>query len=392
MDENKTILTDEEVNDIIDAANETNADNESIKKLHEAKEKSLDELLDSEEEQKKVAININPSTGIPEGVSIARGYGLDKDTDLLDDFLDASDENIGEIYTTEQIGKVMDKDLNNDKLSDEDLIIIKKALDRKNNNGIITYNDLPESLKKQVDETVRKEVIMGWHVSHINRAKNMIANEIIEKLFTNILQDNIESATLDLETSIKNLVSKEYSDINDSQHKQHIAIYTQKMIELADTKYKDDPEKKALLYAVSNGYKQAHSLSDMYNAYSKGGKIKIKKIDIEKLHKLIRDFELKYEKSKFTIRDMSYAVDILVRHVNSRFSVDTIKAFIAVFCKYTNNMKPSNVAEHTFMYYFINNILTLDIPTTDEDVTKYNNEFIENVNHFLNLIDSKLNN
>lgn len=393
MNEEKHVLTDNEVDELVDSLSDVNADNDSIKKLHESKEKDINELLDSEEEQKNTTLQINPATGKPEGVSIASGYGLDKESDLFDDFL-KPDSKIDADYTTKNIKNALTENILSDsKITDNDIAAIKALLYKKNKTGNILYDDLPEVLKKEIDKTVKNGMIYGYNRSQIGMARNMMANDIVENIYTAILQDKITEVTVDLETSVKNLVNKEYQDIAAAQNKQQLFVYLKKFPELAETKYKDDPEKKALLYAVSKGFEQAHSLEEMYSAYSKGGRqMKIRKIDIEKIHKVIREFESKYEKSTFTIRDISHAVDVLSRHVNSRYTENIIKGFIVTFCNYTRDMKPANIAEHTFMYYFINNILSLDIPVSDEKVIAYNNEFIDNVNHFLNLISERLSN
>lgn len=397
-EEQKNILTDEDVEQLRDIAKSANADNESINKLHEVKEKSLDDLLDEEKDDKNIGLSINAKTGLPEGSSILTGYGFNNDSDLFENFSNG-DSRIDTDFNKDNIknalsGEIMKtNDHAHENLSDDDLSKIKIVLDLKNKKGSINYNDLPEMLKKDVDKTVKAGMGFGFNRSQLGLARNMIANEIIENLYTALLQEKINEVTVDLETSIKNLVGKEYRDIAAAQQKQQAYVYMKKLPELAKTKFKDNHEKKALINAVVDGYKQAYSLEKMYSAYSKGGKqMRVRKIDIEKIYKLIREFETKYEKSTFTIRDINHAIDILPRHINVRYNEQDVKALIAVFCKYTQGMTPSNVADHTFMYYFINNILSLDIPVTDKDAISYNEKFIENVNHMLGLIKEKMNN
>lgn len=397
-EEQKNVLTDEDVEQLRDIAKSVNVDNESISKLHEAKEKSLDELLDEEKDDKNIGLSINAKTGLPEGSSILTGYGFNNDSDLFESFSNG-DNRIDADFNKDNIknalsGEIMKtNDHAHENLSDDDLSKIKIVLDLKNKKGSINYNDLPEVLKKDVDKTVKASMGFGFNRSQLGLARNMIANEIIENLYTALLQEKINEVTVDLEASIKNLVGKEYRDIAAAQQKQQAYVYMKKLPELAETKFKDNHEKKALINAVVDGYKQAYSLEKMYSAYSKGGKqMRVRKIDVEKIYKLIREFETKYEKSTFTIRDINHAIDILPRHINARYNEQDVKALIAVFCKYTQNMTPSNVADHTFMYYFINNILSLDIPVTDKDAIAYNEKFIENINHMLGLIKEKMNN
>ena len=139
---------------------------------------------------------------------------------------------------------------------------------------------------------------------------------------------------------------------------------------------------------VSEAFKQSQSLELMYEAYKKG--MKIRKIDVEKLDKAIRNFEMKYEKSKFTIRDLRQVPDVLRRHVSPSYTDKVIDTFVAVFCKYTDNMKPENVDEHTFIYYFIDNILSLNVPATTQDDKDFNDNLIKSINRFLNEIKSRI--
>lgn len=396
-------LTDEEVDAIAKTAEETNAGNESIQQMKEAKEKPIEELVDesSAEEDKNISLVINPVTGQTEGVSAQNdGYGFDRETDLFDDFdeeLNPSTE-VDKDFTDSQIERALhhnekDTKIKHDELSIKDIEEIRQTLIKKNEKGSINYSDLPEFLKPKVDRTVRAGLSRGVFLSgsQFKLARNMLSNSLTEEILQQITVEKINDVCVDLNTSIKNLVKNEYSDIYADQHKQELNTFIVKLPELAETKYANDPKKKELLMAVSNGYKQAHSLEEMYEAYIHGGKkMKIRHIDLEDISKIIIDFEGKYKNSNFTIRDINKTEGVLLRFVNSRFTERVVKGFIIAFCKYTSMMKPSNQEEHTFMYYFINNILSLDVPTTDKDDIAWRDEFLDNINHFMAAIADRI--
>lgn len=402
--EEKVILTDEQVEDIIDAANSANEGNESIQTLKEIKEKPVEELVEGLDntEEKNVAITVNPSTGITEGVSAVNdGYGFNRENDIFTDFddeLNPSTE-VDRDFTDSQIVRALhhndstkDNEEHHDVLSVQDIDKVRQLLIKKNEKGKITYSDIPDVLKSKIDKVINQSIGRGGMATNQYKAvRNMIANSIIEEVHMQITNEKISDVCVDLNTSIRNLVKNEYSDIYSLQHKQEMNTFIVKMPEFAETKYADDPKKKQIMLDISDGYKQAHSLEKMYDAYMHGGKkMKIRHIDLEDINKVIRNFEMKYENNNFTIRDINSAIDVLSRFVNSRFTDNVIKGFIIVFCIYTSSMNPKNTEEHTFMYYFINNILSLDVPTTDKDDIEWRNEFVDNINHFMSAIADRI--
>ena len=57
---------------------------------------------------------------------------------------------------------------------------------------------------------------------------------------------------------------------------------------------------------------------------------------------------------------------------------------------YTKNMKPDNIVEHVFMYYFIKNILGIVYCNKDDEKeVKFCNMVKDNVNRFLKTIEEK---
>lgn len=394
--ENVNLMNDEELEELFDTLNKENKDNESIQSMYEAKEKSADELrelLDEEAETSDTSSEVDPESGQPTGthVSVA-GWGMGRKENLFDDFLGMADDELKPSseadtdITESHVSKAMDsKDLKADFVTTEK---VKELILKRNRGERIKYSELPEVLKEQVNQTVAAALGRGYISPQIKTVRNMMADDIIESFYSDIITQKIDKEVVDLDTSIKNLAKTAYVDVNSDQRKQHFNTFVIKFPPMAEKIKDTDPEKAKIMLEVSEGFKQAHTMEDMYAAYG-NSKIRVRRIDVEKLDKTIRRFNYKYENSTMVIRDISSAVDVLSRHVNKRISLTAIKTFVAIICKYCENMKPSNLAEHTFMYYLINNILSLDIPFTNEADIVWNDEFLNNINKFLTLIEER---
>lgn len=393
--ENVNLMNDEELEELFDTLNKENKDNESIQSMYEAKEKSADELrelLDEEAETSDTSSEVDPESGQPTGTHVVvAGWGMGRKENLFDDFLGIDDDELKPSseadtdITESHVSKAMDsKDLKADFATIEK---VKELIMKRNRGERIKYSELPEVLKEKVNPVVAA-LGRGYTGPQIKTVRNMMADDIIESFYSEIITQKIDKEVVDLDTSIKNLAKTEYVDVNSDQRKQHFNTFVIKFPQMAEKIKDTDPEKAKIMLDVSEGFKQAHSMEEMYAAYG-NSKIRIRRIDVEKLDKTIRRFNYKYENSTMVIRDISSAVDVLSRHVNKRISLTAIKTFVAIICKYCENMKPSNLAEHTFMYYLINNILSLDIPFTNEPDIVWNDEFLNNINKFLTLIEER---
>ena len=87
---------------------------------------------------------------------------------------------------------------------------------------------------------------------------------------------------------------------------------------------------------------------------------KIKNIEAKEPDKRVFTyFNSKYEKHRYTINDIRSCPSILDRHLTEYNHIQNTLLCVA-FCKYCQNMSPDNMNEHTFMYYFIRNIIAID--------------------------------
>lgn len=398
-DDAKVQLTDEEVDELLITIHEVNKDNKNIQTIKKitSGEFNPDELP-SDEVKKKVFTSIDPVSGRSNGV-VNTGYGKDSENDLIEDFInDTLDETNLTIdsFTTDEIRKsiINSKMVKEDKLTDDNVLQLVQAFNKIAKKEKIKYDDLPEFMQKLVNRLLlneyQKDITAPLNDKLI---KNFIAGSVIEQLYGEIINTRMDSVCIDLKTGIQNLAEKQIKSESAKARQMYYRTFVERFPVLsAECREKGDTAKADLLDRVSKGYISAHTLNDMYSAFNTG-KIKVKKIDLEKIHKHYHEFNSKYEWSVFTINDITTCVDILDRYVKKAYTMESIKAFIVLFCKYTRDMKPTRqqVDEHTFMYYFIDNIVTLDTyDRNDETEKEYYDKFLKNVENFLNLITQKI--
>ena len=118
-------------------------------------------------------------------------------------------------------------------------------------------------------------------------------------------------------------------------------------------------------------------------------KIKIKKIDIDKYKRHCENFLFKYKKDvPYVIDDISICAPILCRKLPEYDTVEIIRFMIA-FMKYTMNFKANDVADHTFMSYFISNIKNMDFVniSKDQEASAFINVFLNNIERGVRLIN-----
>ena len=72
-----------------------------------------------------------------------------------------------------------------------------------------------------------------------------------------------------------------------------------------------------------------------------------------------------------------------MQRVFPEYDQNIITRFILAFCKYTMNMKPDNVFEHTFMYHFVTNIIYLDT----NDSSDMENTIKDNIRKCLDVLN-----
>ena len=113
---------------------------------------------------------------------------------------------------------------------------------------------------------------------------------------------------------------------------------------------------------------------------------KIRKIEIEKPRaRVFATFEAKYRESPYNMYSLDIALDILNKHNVIEGDPTANLRFLLAFCKFCAKYNPNVIPEHSFMFYTIYNIITLDI-YKGVDYEEFSKEFLENINEIIALI------
>lgn len=224
-------------------------------------------------------------------------------------------------------------------------------------------NNWYELLPKKIKNIIDKQCLNLNNTSIAT--KKMLAKELLEEI---ISSSSIDQIAVDMQESLNNAFDT--SNIMTYVLEENMTTFEKKLEELIekDKAVKiDDPEKDKkrqdhieLLEKIKYQYRESYTLEGFIDAI-KHGKVRVKPFDITKYKRFVDQFYWKYEQdTPFTIQDPTRIPPILLRKF-PRFTPDQCVAFVIGFFKYTANMKANDVVDHTYMSYFISNILQLDL-------------------------------
>lgn len=223
------------------------------------------------------------------------------------------------------------------------------------------YDAMPDDYKRQIDMI---------HIDAINRAgsrvKVMSKNAIASMMLDEMIEDFNKSVStqIDLDTILAGFdkdVKKLSDDVStelggmmmsfDEERKAEIDAAIKRCEESGKTEAID--QLKAMKETIDDAYNL-----DKFIEFC--GHCKIKNIEAKEPEKRVFSyFNSKYIKHRYTINDIRSCPDILDRHLTEYNHIQNTLICVA-FCKYCLNMSPDNMNEHTFMYYFIRNIIAID--------------------------------
>ena len=383
---------DEAYNKLISTAENITEENleASKKNIEEIKNDLSDELNSVEinnSENSSDAVNTvgtyNPITG-----NIAVAAASDDIKTLSDSHFDKF-TNSNNPLTLDEIKELINTSKIGYKETDELQTVLKvnELIQNKISGKKVLYDDLPPILKKAVTDIAAQSANEGPSFAYLHNKSilNYISNIVIQQL---VDEYNKKNAGIDIDTMLKgfdesinkmqNDMSKEFGDMLmtfDDERKAEIDA----AIERCKKEGKEDSIIK--LQKMKDVIDDAYNL-DKFSEFCK--KVKIKKFDLEKPKKIFLSFNSKYEKHANNINDIQYCPIVLDRHLEDHDS--NLKLCLA-FCKYCMNFSPDNIEDHTFMYYFIRNIILIDrinpkgklYETMDEKSKKFYDGFIENL-------------
>lgn len=227
-------------------------------------------------------------------------------------------------------------------------------------NNIDYYSNMPKFMQNTVSQIMANANTVGVpsnRILHKNQVAKMLIDEYVEEykkssqktvdldtLFSGFTKDAANIAD-DMATQIGDLMLS-----FDDERKDQI----NNAITVAKTNGNDVMVKN--LEAIRDNIDKAFNL-DEFKEFCKH--CKIKSIEMKKPNRVYDSFIHKYETNDAIINDIRTCPDVIIRHL-TEFTKDQAMMICLAYCKYCCNMNPDNMAEHTFMYYFIRNIIAID--------------------------------
>ena len=382
--DNKTELTDDDIEKMASVIDEVGSPSSEL--LDKAKE----EAAKPQENQTEISnVVINPVTGKPMAVE-----EFDDDDSELQSFEEMmADPNIKPMDIDMTKITISEDDIksalsgystNVSSFSLEDYDMIIKAADRfRNKEKFSYYNAMPEQIKTMINNVIASDLGLASKMGNfVAEGRNYIASELLRDIITSAATN---TAVIDLEKMIKVEKAKASKDMKSDEYWRSTREYFLKTLPaIADKILKTgDKEKAQPLLDATDAYIESYTFIKMMDLYRKG-KLRVKRIQIEKFKKTCTEFNLKYQKSQNLITDLSLALTALDRNAPKHYDIDILKEFLCIFVNYTKNMDPNNKVDHVFMYYFIHNITTLDFYDKEnpEDVA-FHDELLNNIDTFL---------
>ena len=299
-------------------------------------------------------------------------------TETFDEYMERhkDDQGIDEIEVEEDSATKVIQERYED-MSFEDARVLANILKRWQNKQIgnlQAYNEFPQFMTIDFNAQLMKAGIpFKDQAAH----KKEFAKSILEDLESST---QIRQATDEMNQKIEDTYNKYGADINilyqagiyekinnmkeaaQKLREEEYNIALAANSDMTEEEWKENRDRKADdLDAIVNSLYESFRLTEFAKRI---GHIKAKQIDLTDPRRCFVHFASKYARSKFTCADVSTIVPILESKCD--FTHEQAIEFAVVFCEYCRNMRPTNIAEHVFMYYTIANINSLSMNVQDK--------------------------
>ena len=401
MEENKnTQLTDEQVEQIIDATNEAIAGT-SLEKIAQFPSNNGQEETDPATrepgEKRMMQVAVDPNTG--EHAVIGPASIEDDETfeEMLARIENSDMEAIAEAPITEtEIIDYISKEKNGSdtvlqmltddfSISDDAVRQLLKIVNKKiKKEDVDVYKEFPDEIKKMVDKYIISQQVPIFSKEG-KRFRNMVCEELINEFITNI---SLNRTMTDFNKELESLFTKASEEIGDMA----IGYTSEKNAQLRKfAENMEDSEKKEKLLNVIERLDDAYSLNSL-KEFAK--KCKIKKYELERPDKVFKGFLSKYMESPYNIYDINVVRPIIGRYINAdsevEYNTTDINAFFIAFCKQCQNMHSNVPIDHAYMYNVIFNISLIDINKGDNK--HISDTFVQNVRDVIDNLRIRNNN
>lgn len=289
-------------------------------------------------------MEINPITGEQKIIGTA-GQAQPKAEVSVSNIVDGDDINKLE---SASINEDTLSKLNEMGLSEEDTAVLTRIIIRRmNNEKFSMYKELPQSIKNIV-----RSMCGSNNITQLQACSEIVIDQFISEL-------KIEQEFIDLQDTIKKEMNiPDLVDMYGDYLKESMEI---KLLEKADELESTAPDKAQTLREISAAYSDSYTFARQLKAFYNNEK-ECRRLDkeLKKYDRYCTDFNYKYKNTKFKINDIKLVAHTLDRLFKDEVSIVSIKKFVILLCRITRNMDSNNVVEHSFMYYSVKNILSLD--------------------------------
>lgn len=393
--ENKNILTDNELNDVVEAASEARESTDAVdmEKIKEEVEVDLDAKL---EQVEKI------SDGDPADLAATTVDTMPAaDVSLFDIEGDQiiEDETAPELPSDSIASMAKDT---YDLTDDEVISMLDIISNMKKDPKYPVYKNLPEKLKAVIREIAAKNAVPA---NQFNALARMVMLEFVS-------DSEIQSVFIDLEKSLNEALKiPSVMDLYTEHTRTVMEENIPKMVEeIKDT----EPEKAALLLKVKDEFTKSYTFSFAKEEYMQNSRVRkaVRKHD-KNLKRTLDEFNFRNEKSNFKMNDVRELPEVLAevlvgepfriyesykadntevpeniqKIVDMRIDSNDIDKFCILICKTCENYNAREITDAAYMYYMMKNIIVLK--HSNEAKTEFAAELINNICDTITFIRDK---
>ena len=328
----------------------------------------------------------------------------DDNTEVVNNKEDNSENNTEESSTTSEELMPLDFEISKDdiKKSVEDLTINDNHISISNESAVEIlkliskikedktyinhhniYREFPQELKDLVDQYILTKggILSTAHSPQYNGIRNSIAKSLLQE-FIMYINLNHSDAEFNKEMGevFKDLgvnISQLYKDYNRER--------TNYLAEILNNIPEDNVEKREVVTKTIDAIADSYNLTRLKEAAPTMKKIR--RIEMEKpRQRAFSYFENKYKDSQYNMYSLDDALKALNKH-NPVGKDDPYwnTKFLVAFCRFCDKYSPSVVYEHSFMFYTIYNIISLNV-YYGEDYNQFAEQFFKNINEVIELL------
>ena len=386
----KTSLTDEELNQIVNALKENRKESNIIDVEYEEIKDDIENDPDLEPEDKLLEVGAD---GMPLPTTI-NDLIKDKTTTITASNLSV---NAFSHDVKDDLRKLVEVDM-----VKKNLESITDITNEENLNSIINaYGDYlttgDDRMYNKLSDEVKKDI--KKYASYMRITPNDATKTILKAIFShNAVKEN---NAINVDHIVAQAIRKDPN--TDEPYLSWVKDYTEKDILNYINNNDLDEETKGRLLSIRDSFIESYTFKPMYNKYDNDSRTrKAIRRDIQdksRYTKYFNEFNYKNEKSLYRMDEAGQfgraLFDIVLHSTefilnessDNLFGVDDVRKFLILFFKTCENLNANNLKDSAYMYYTMKNIIKLSNP--EEAKTPFGGELISNIKELLIYIRNK---